>query len=98
MEKEPAFASCRVHKLSALAPGPSLLAGIAAGANYSADGFIANFLMGPGLSDSVFISGYSSFSALSFLVLLGFQWVFDWKWICCGERGGVREALAGKIT
>lgn len=47
MEKEPVFASCREHKLSALAPGPSLLAGIAAGANYSADGFIANFLMGP---------------------------------------------------
>lgn len=46
MEKEPVFASCREHKLSALAPGPSLLAGIAAGANYSADGFIANFLMG----------------------------------------------------
>lgn len=49
MEKKPAFAGCRVHKLSALAPGPSLLAGIAAGANYSAHGFIANFLMGPGL-------------------------------------------------
>lgn len=57
MEKEPAFADCRVHRLSALAPGPSLLAAIAAGANYSADGFIANFLMGPALSDSVFSQG-----------------------------------------
>lgn len=77
MEIEPAFASCRVHKLSAQAPGPSLLAGIAAGANYPAGGFIANFLLSPGLSDSVFIPGYSSLSALSFLVLLGFQWAFD---------------------
>lgn len=75
MEKEPAFANCRVHKLSTLAPGPSLLSGIAAGANYSADGFIANFLVGPELSDSLL----RVFLILSpvFPVLLGFQGAFD---------------------
>lgn len=37
----------------ALARGPCLPAGIAGVANYSADGFIAVFLMGPGLSSFV---------------------------------------------
>ena len=40
-------------KCLVLARGPSLPAGIAGVANYSADGFIAIFLMGPGLSSFV---------------------------------------------
>lgn len=48
-EKEPEDCS----KCLALACGPSLPAGIAGVANYSADRFIAIFLMGPGLSSFV---------------------------------------------
>lgn len=40
-------------KRLALALGPSLTAGIAGVANYSAHAFIAVFLMGPGLSSFV---------------------------------------------